>query len=453
MRTPGRRTAGQFGWALLFVVLLAGATRAELRIELVDGRVFVLPFEREEVRRMEFDGVPVDPDGGVRLESDTAEIVDPAMVPAAAAAKRGRAGRVLEVGPGKAFALPSAAAAVARDGDVVEIHPGTYVDVAIWRADRLTIRGVGGRPRIDARGGAAGGKAVWVIAGRKVVVENVELTGCRTPDKNGAGIRAEGADLTLRGVLIHGNEIGILSAIDFKGELRIENSEFHSNEVPDFEAAGVPPGHNIYVNGARPFVLIGSWIHGAVDGHNVKTRARENRILYNRIEDDPGRASSYLIDIAEGAPSLILGNLLIESAASPNKVIVSVASEKNAPGAQTVLAWNTIVRPGEASVAVANRGSGPVRLVNNLILGPGRLAEGGVSVEGTLEVRSPPVRDPGRGDWRPARGSPAIDTAIPARPWRKVRLEPRWQYRHPAGLEPRTPIGRGFDLGAFEATD
>jgi len=443
-------------WARLGVVtvlalLLAGASRAELRIELVDGRVFVLPFERHEVRRMEFDGVPVDPDGGAVRQEEPVEDVVAAPARLAAEEAKGKGGRLLEVGPGRAFLAPSAAAAAARDGDTVEIHPGTYEDVAVWRANRLTIRGVGGRPRIDARGGGAQGKAVWVIAGRKVTVENVELTGSRVPDKNGAGIRAEGGDLTLREVLIHGNEIGILSAVDFKGELRIERSEFYGNLVPDFEQAGVPPGHNIYVNGARPFVLIGSWIHGAVDGHNVKTRASENRILYNRIEDDPGRASSYLIDVAEGAPTLILGNLLIERAESPNKVILSIASEKNAPTAATLIAFNTIVRPKNETVAVANRGSGPVRLVDNLVVGPGRLAEGNVLVEATLEVATMAFVDPTRGDWRPAPGSPAIDAAIPVRPWRKLAIEPRWQYRHPLALDPRPAAGRGFDLGAFEA--
>ena len=455
VRGRGARIAAVAGLALL----LGGASRAELRIELHDGRVFVLPFERHEVRRMEFDGVEVDPDAdapAVRLEREAAEGSETERDPALAAvepaeAKKRPRGRILSVGPGQPFALPSQAAAAAQDGDTIEISAGTYRDVAIWRASRLTIRGVGGRPRIDAGGGGAAGKATWVIAGRRVVVENVELTGSRVPDKNGAGIRAEGGDLTLREVLIHGNEIGILSALDFKGELRIERSEFHSNIVPDWEAAGVPPGHNIYIGEARPFVLIGSWIHGAVDGHNVKSRASENRILYNRIEDDPGKASSYLVDIAEGAPTLLLGNLLIERAESPNRVILSIASEKNAPTAPTVIAYNTIVRPRAETVAVANRGSGPVRLINNLIVGPGRIAQGGVSVESGLEVQRFPFVDPGRGDFRPAPGSPAIDAALPARPWRKLRIEPLWQYRHPLGLEPRTPAGRGYDAGAFEA--
>lgn len=447
------------GWARFLVVAalslpLTEASRAELRIELKDGRVFVLPFERDEIARMEFDGVPVDPDGAaIRLEDrgEAAAADTVAGLVAAPAEGKRRRGRVLKVGPGQPYALPSAAAAVAQDGDTVEIYPGTYADVAIWKADRLTIRGVGGRPRIDARGGGAAGKAAWVIAGRKVLVENVELTGSRVPDRNGAGIRAEGGELTLREVLIHGNEIGILSSLDFKGELRIERSEFYGNVVPDWEAAGVPPGHNIYISEARPFVLIGSWIHGAVDGHNVKTRASENRILFNRIEDDPGRASSYLIDVAEGAPTLIMGNLLVESAASPNNVVLSIASERNAPGAQTAIAFNTLVRATDRTIAVANRGSGPVRLVANLIVGPGRLAEGAVLVESGLEARALAFVDPAAGDWRPAPGSPAIDAATAARPWRKVKLEPIFQYRHPRGLEPRKPLGRAFDLGAFEA--
>lgn len=435
-------------------LLLAGATRAELRIELKDGRVFVLPFEREEIARMEFDGVPVDPEAGAvrledRREAAVAETV--AGLAATPVEAKGKRGRVLKVGPGQPYPMPSAAAAAAQDGDTVEIYPGTYPDVAIWRASKLTIRGVGGRPRIDAQGGGAAGKAAWVIAGRRVLVENVELTGSRVPDKNGAGIRAEGGELVLREVLIHGNEIGILSSLDFKGELRIERSEFYGNVVPDYEAAGVPPGHNIYISEAKPFVLIGSWIHGAVDGHNVKTRASENRILFNRIEDDPGRASSYLIDVAEGAPTLIMGNLLVESAASPNNVVLSIASERNAPGAETAIAFNTLLRAKGETIAVANRGSGPVRLVGNLIVGPGRLAEGPVLMEGSLEAAQLGFVDPGRGDWRPALGSPAIDAAIAARPWRKVKLEPVFQYRHPLALEPRKPLGRAFDLGAFEA--
>ena len=47
----------------------------------------------------------------------------------------------LDVGPGRAFHTPSAAAAAARQGDVIRIAPGTYEDCAVWRADGLVIEG------------------------------------------------------------------------------------------------------------------------------------------------------------------------------------------------------------------------------------------------------------------------------------------------------------------------
>jgi len=63
------------------------------------------------------------------------------------------AARVLKVGNGKSYSLPSQAAADARDGDTIEIDAGLYLrDAAIWRANNLTIRGVGGRAHLEADG-------------------------------------------------------------------------------------------------------------------------------------------------------------------------------------------------------------------------------------------------------------------------------------------------------------
>jgi len=50
--------------------------------------------------------------------------------------------RLLQVGPGKVYAVPSAAAAIAESGDVIKIDAGIYDgDVAVWRASNLTICG------------------------------------------------------------------------------------------------------------------------------------------------------------------------------------------------------------------------------------------------------------------------------------------------------------------------
>ena len=103
---------------------------------------------------------------------------------------------VLLVGPQRSLHAPSDAAAVARDGDVVRIDPGEYVDCAIWRADRLVLKPPAGEAHMRDR--ACAGKAIWVISGADVTVENIAFSGARVPDQNGAGLRAEGRNLTVR---------------------------------------------------------------------------------------------------------------------------------------------------------------------------------------------------------------------------------------------------------------
>ena len=110
----------------------------------------------------------------------------------------------LQVGPGKTYSLPSQAATAANDGDVIEIDAGDYSgDVAFWTQNSLTIRGVGGRAHLAAAGNHAGGKAIWVIQGDDTVIESIEFSDAVVPDDNGAGIRQEGTNLTVRDCYFH----------------------------------------------------------------------------------------------------------------------------------------------------------------------------------------------------------------------------------------------------------
>src|SRR5690349_6585380 len=73
---------------------------------------------------------------------------------------------ILSVGPGKTFSTPCRAFASAADGDVIEIDAsGSYNgDARGIYANNLTIRGVNGRPRINADGAYAAGKGTWVVS-------------------------------------------------------------------------------------------------------------------------------------------------------------------------------------------------------------------------------------------------------------------------------------------------
>ena len=74
--------------------------------------------------------------------------------------------RVLRVGPEREFKTVAAAARVAKDGDIVEIDPGTYKgDVALWPQNGLIVRGVGERPLITSNGKVIQDRDVWLFTG------------------------------------------------------------------------------------------------------------------------------------------------------------------------------------------------------------------------------------------------------------------------------------------------
>ena len=123
--------------------------------------------------------------------------------------------RTLYVGARAEYRTPCQAFKNAQDGDIIEIDAaGIYSgDVCRISANNLRIRGVNGRARIDAAGRDSEGKAIWVIGGNNAVIENIELSGCRVRDRNGAGIRQEGINLTVRNCYFHDNEDGIQNSV------------------------------------------------------------------------------------------------------------------------------------------------------------------------------------------------------------------------------------------------
>jgi hypothetical protein len=86
-----------------------------------------------------------------------------------------------------------------------------------------------GRPKIDAAGMSSQGKAIWVIAGNNTVVDNIEFTGATVPDGNGAGIRIETNNITIRNSYFHHNQDGILGGGTGAGQILVEFSEFAFN--------------------------------------------------------------------------------------------------------------------------------------------------------------------------------------------------------------------------------
>lgn len=367
-----------------------------------------------------------------------------AAAPADREARDARAPRTWLVGPGRALTVPSAAAAVARDGDTVLIDAGTYPgDVATWPQDDLTLRGVGGRAHVRADGHDAQGKAIWVIAGDRVRVDRVELSGAAVPDRNGAGIRAEGTDLTVTRSWFHHDEMGILTGADPESDVVVRRSRFFRN------GAGDGYSHHLYVGAVRSLTVTGSWFRDADVGHELKSRAARNEIVGNLLDDADG-AASYSIDLPNGGLSLVAGNVVVQGPSSENSTLVSYGAEGlTQPSRRLWVVANTFVNRRSSGTFVALAPGSRATLRNNLLVGPGELVAGErADARGSLRVDA--------GSFVDASGAPAPDLHLLASSPavdRGVRVPRRWrpdrEYVHPAGSAPRPTRGRP-DVGAYE---
>jgi hypothetical protein len=354
--------------------------------------------------------------------------------------------RILQVGPTREFKLPSEAARVARGGDVIEIDAGEYTDTTVWRQDGLWIRGVNGRPHLKAPPQPALGKAIWVISGNDVTVENIEFSGARVPSRNGAGIRAQGRNLTVRASYFHGNEMGLLTNHDADSTITIEFSEFAAN---GFE--GERFHHNIYVGRVGLFVLRHSYSRGAIRGHMVKSRAKRSEILYNRLEDDVAGTSSFELDLSEGGEALVLGNLIVQAATSPNRTMVSYAAE-NATRWENRLtvAFNTFYSWGTNVVFISNRSTSDALVINNVFGGSvGLTVRGPAAARGNRLAGPSEFVDPTSGNYRLRAGGRGIDAAQdPPEGWTDP---PAPAFEPIAPMQSRLRPTHGHrDIGAFE---
>jgi Bacterial Ig domain len=375
--------------------------------------------------------------------------VQRAAVVVAAAASLPASAATLAVGPGRTYATPCAAFAAAVDFDVIEIDAaGNYAgDVCAIVPNDLVIRGVNGRPSIDAAGRAAEGKAIWVIKGIDTVVDNIAFTGATVPDRNGAGIRQEGRHLTVRNSVFLRNENGILTGADAQSDIVVERSEF------GFNGFGDGFSHNIYIGNVRSFTLRGSWSHDAAVGHLVKSRAATNRIEYNRLTNENGGTASYEIDLPNGGFSTVIGNVIQQAATASNGGIVSYGLEgATNPSQELYLSSNTIVNDRSAGTFV-QVGGGTTRVfaANNVLGGAGTPWNSAIveSLNNYINAQPAFVNRAGF-DYTPAAGAPFLNVGVdPGSDSRGQPLRPTQEYVHPASLRARPDDG-ALDIGALE---
>jgi len=365
---------------------------------------------------------------------------------------------VLSVGAGKTYATPCKAFAAAKAGDTVEIQAATYSgDVCAISASKLTIRGVNGRPHIKAGGKNSGGKAIWVVRGNDITVDNVEMSGAAVPDKNGAALRLEGTNFTLRRSFLHDNENGVLSGVNEASTVTMEYNEFGHNGRGDGYT------HNVYIGKVAKLYFRYNFSHDANVGHNLKTRGIYNMIAYNRFSSlragETGSTAagkpSYEVNVPNGGTTYIIGNVIQQPASNNNPAMVSYGEEGVGTRKTDLYVINNTFVNDESSrgtfVTVRNATT-PAKLINNIFSGGGTVTAQATAIQKT-NYRSVAGNFVNKAsyDLRPA--TPAQIANAGSNPGNSaggLALKPTASYKHTASYSTRSTMGGTIDIGAYE---
>ena len=260
----------------------------------------------------------------------------------------------LEVGPSKTYKNPSAAAAVAKNGDHIQIEPGQYFDCAVWNADNLVIEGTG--PGVVITDKTCMGKGLFVIEGNNTTVRNLTLTRARVPDMNGAGIRLDKGSLTVDSVQFIDNQNGILGGTPGT-TVTIRNSDFDRNGTCEGACA-----HGIYIGNVDLVRVENSRFSNTRQAHSIKSRALRTEVSGCTITDGPEGTSSYLIEAPNGGALIVRDNTLEKGPKSENhKAAIAIGAEgvaqptpeititnnnfRNDGNYETALVWNLTATP------------------------------------------------------------------------------------------------------------
>ena len=241
----------------------------------------------------------------------------------------------LNVGAGQAYATLSAAVAASRDGDVIAVQAGTYVNNFATISTDITIVGVGGMANFVATVAPPNGKGILVTQGN-VTIQNLSFSGAAVADGNGAGIRYEGGNLVVIDSYFHDNQMNLLANSVPNGTIRIVGSEFGATRDSD------SLNHNLYVGNIASLIVDDSYFHDANDGHQIKSRAQSTTITNSRIYDGTG-AGSYTIDLPNGGVGVIRNNVIEQGPNSDNPFVIAYGEEGGVYAGSSLLIEGNVV--------------------------------------------------------------------------------------------------------------
>jgi hypothetical protein len=288
------------------------------------------------------------------------------------------AAKTLEVGKDKPFKTPSAAIAAAADGDKILIAAGDYFDCATVAQNNLTIEGTGPDATAALTDKACGGKALLITTGNDITIRNLTLERARVPDGNGAGIRAEGNNLTIDHVKFINNQDGILGADAPDGTITITDSSFTHNGACNPACA-----HGVYVGALKLLHIEHTTFIDTQHAHDIKSRAARTEVIGCDISDGPTGTASYLIDIPNGGAVVVRDSHLEKGPKADNHSAAIMIGEEGVtqPTSEITIANNVFRNDGRYPTNfVINETATEAKLTGNKLSGTVNALKGDGSV-------------------------------------------------------------------------
>ena len=238
-------------------------------------------------------------------------------------------GTILTVGTGMEFATLNDALKASVDGDTIAVRAGTYVNDFCTINTDVTIVAMGGVVNEVATVPPPNDKGLFLV-NADATIQGFTFTGGSdgSPDGNVSGIRYQAGNLTVEYCYFHDMQEGLMGAptTQGSGSITIDHSEFSNNGTGDGYT------HDIYVGDVGSFTLTNSYIHNAIVGHEVKSRAGVTTITNNIIADGPTGTASYDIDLPNAGVATVSGNVIEKGPDASNTFAIHY-------GGETQLSW------------------------------------------------------------------------------------------------------------------
>jgi len=295
-----------------------------------------------------------------------------ALAPAAPLAAQSASAPFTVQETGQGFAnLDDAVQSIRMGTATILIAPGVYHQCTVQAGGNITFKAVQpGTAVFD--GEACEGKAVLVLRGLSSVVDGLVFRNIRVPDGNGAGIRTEMGNLTVRNAMFLDSQEGILGGQPTGQKIDIDRSTFSGLGTCD---DATDCAHSIYLANKGSVTITHSRFERGRGGHYVKLRVPNLSITDNSFDDSAGRKTNYMIDLCEGGTGLIARNTFADGSHKENWsgfIVVAAEGQTYSSVGLKVVDNVATLAPGfdKSPAFVANVGR------DTLAVGANRLAPG-----------------------------------------------------------------------------